>query len=609
MLVALSVTAACSDDFLEKYPEGSLSEEAFFNTATDLKTYINGCYENFPRYHIWYTTTNSRLDAKSDIMIVTTDITGALNQSSNSGIASIESNDWNNGYKYVRQVNYFLNNLNKVKRAKDVNHYIGEGYFFRAWYYFSLYKKFGDIPYITKSLNVSDTEELYRPRDSRNIVAKKMIQDLDSAIVNLDWKGEGEARAGRINKEAAIVMKSRVALYEGTWEKYHAANGTKFNVEGKNGDEFLTMIEPAMNKLIEKRGGEIFNTGAEPYNQLHSQYNMENVDGAYLYVAYDSELLDRSHNFYSLVSLYRGESITKRFVDLFLDKAGVPQSTSELPLTNMAEMGQNLDPRFRQTVWTPDRGPQSDIPGRSIDGHLRYPPIPVTVKDRNSTGYARWKGAILDESQKESGDTDDLLIRYAEGLLALAEAKAILGTISQSDLDKTVNVLRGRVGMAPMVLNDVNGWAIDYDAKAGFDPASSNIVNEIRRERTIELSFEGFRVDDLKRWAAYHTAINGYKPKGARMQEFLDYFDDKDRLEADGFDLLGYDNVKLKKGTSVDADDDGFINPYFRSTQFQSDGDGFYIDPGRDYLLSIPTAQIEIYEQNGFVLTQNPGWN
>ena len=297
-----------------------------------------------------------------------------------------------------------------------------------------------------------------------------------------------------------------------------------------------------------------------------------------------------------------------------MDKDGIPQQLSTLPIdeTSLNSLGENLDPRFRQTIWTPDRGPQQEIPGYGTVPTplpLRYPQLTNTFSANfTATGLRRWKGAILDGNEWRNGSTDEVLIRYAEGLLALAEAKAILGAINQSDLDKTVNLLRGRVGMAPMMLNDVNSWSITYSSQNAFEPSESNIVNEIRRERLVELVFEGHRGDDLRRWAIFHDVINDWKPKGAHYQEFVDYYNDPARLVADGINSASTANWALTLGADFDIFSDDHINPFFRNPDFQASGQGYFIEPDRVYLAPIPRNEIELYSDAGFELTQNPGW-
>ncbi|WP_316794221.1 RagB/SusD family nutrient uptake outer membrane protein [Pedobacter frigoris] len=603
---------------LDKQPLDALTSSTFFNTAADLRTYVNSMYNNrLPVYQYTAGTGNSNalLDNGSDFMIFSADITGGLNQVGATGTAGTENGTWSTGYTRIRQDNYFLKYaLEKAEKTPNADHYIGEGYFFRAMDYFALLNSFGDVPIILEPLTEADVEKMYVPRSSRNEVAKQILKDLDLAIQKLYWKGTGEAVAGRVNKEAAIVLKARVALFEGTWEYYHSRRSTQFAVAGKDGREFLEMIEPAMNELISRQGTRIFKTGDEPYNQLFAQKDASSVDGVFLYRVYDGVKLNVSHNFFSKITDF-GPSITDHLVDIYLNKDGSPQNISD-PYTTLNTLSQNLDPRFRQTIWTPDRGPLGKLKGRELNANLRYPivaPILSTGGGFTSTGYRTFKGAVLEASEFNKGETDDILIRYEEGLLALAEAKAILGTITQADLDKTVNVLRGRVGMANMTLSAVNGFPISiYKEENGFDLTESRIVNEIRRERGVELALEGFRSGDIRRWAIFEKVINGYKPKGAQLQEFLDYYNDPAKLTADGFNVAGLSFPLLRNTGStgnVSAFPDGRINPYFKSPQFQTAGQGFFINRDRDYLTFVPLSQIQLYKVKGTTLTQNPGWN
>lgn len=611
LIISMILIVSCNDDFLDRIPMDSLSEESFFNSANDLKTYVNNFYDNLPAYYGWSANGLDK-DVETDILLTyPAPKNSSINRKASSAIAPLNSSEWNNQYENIRGINLFMKNYHKVSRNPASNHYIGEGYFWRAWFYFNLLTDFGDVPIILHTLNISDEKELYRPRDSRYDVARQIIQDLDSAIFNLQWKGKGAASQGRINKEAALVMKARVALFEGSWEYYHNARNTPFKVPGKDGKDFLQLIEPAVQDLIGHQGTKIFRKGGifnEPYNQLTAQKDGSATDGVFLYRVYDTGLVSQSNNFYSKITenMYM---LTKRLVDLYLDADGIPQELSNRPLETMIDWGQNLDPRMRQTIWTPDRGPLGKLPNRTgsdQDVNLRYPiPTFVYSNSYNPTGIRNFKGAIFEDCFRNT-DYDDVIIRYGEGLLALAEAKAILGTITQEDLNKTVNLLRSRVNMAEMNLQQVKSWNITYSSAEGFDPTATNIVNEIRRERTIELATEGFRKNDLKRWAVYDNVINGYKPKGAPLQEFMDYFNNKEAMANDSWTFPV--DLTLKKGKNIDSFSDGFINPFWQTSQFKENGDGFYINEDRDYLNAIPEGQIILYEQYGVTLTQNPGW-
>ena len=616
VMLAFSLSS-CHKDFLERYPLDSMSDATFFSSPNDLKVYVNGLYPLFPRYHFqaqFDGPTNIARDANSDILIATAP-SSALLQRGSTGQAPLTNGSWTSNFTWIRKINYFLNNYQRVTpTTTETKQYTGEGYFFRAWVYYNMLVLFGDVPIYREVLN-TESPELYKSRDSRYDVAMFVIQDLDSAIVNLGWKNSTYAGGGRVNKEAAIVMKARVALFEGSWERYHGRKNTVFQVTGKNGDDFLKLVEPTVLELIAHQGAALFTDGGpynEAYNQLFSQQDASKTAGVFLYRVYDATQIV-GHNFFDNV-VDANYSATRRMLEAYLDKKGNPQSISGLSLdqTSLTNLAANLDPRFRQTIWTPDRGPENKLIGLEKQAlPSRYPMLNNTFSSNYAAGGLRlWKGAILDANEWRNGSTDDVLIRYAEGLLALAEAKAILGTINQEDLDKTVNLIRSRVGMASMQLSTVNSWTMTYSRNRGFDPTESNIVNEIRRERLVELAFEGHRVNDLKRWAVYDDVINGFKPEGANYKEFFDYFNNPALLISDGFSPSDAAKCELIQGVNFDINAEGNINPFFKVPEFKSGGEGYYVEPGRVYLSPVPQSEIDLYAQkNGAsTLTQNPGW-
>ncbi len=634
LFIAMNLIA-CKKNFLDKSPLDSVNSANFFKTASDLQIFVNGFYSRLaPQYNTQGGTgttsggnSNLALDANTDMMIVQTTATSSLYRWDVASVAGDTNTSWSGGFTNIRSDNYFLYyaGLN-AEKTDAANHYIGEGYFFRAWDYFALLRNFGGVPIITQPLTDSDLDKLFIPRASRYDVAKQIIADLDLAISKLNWKSEGQgAIAGRINKEAALTLKARVALYEGSWEYYHGKKGSPYAMTGRNGVEFLEMVEPTVSQLISRQGTKIFTAAGDKtiaYNQLFAQKNASNIDGVFLYKVYDATLLALSHNFFFKI-LDSGPSITDHLVDTYLNNDGTPQSYPAVYTNTLNQLSTNLDPRFRQTVWTPDRGPLNQLAGRGGDGNpFRYPVIasqaPYTDIGFTSTGYRNFKGAVLAQ-EATKGETDDVLMRYEEDLLALAEAKAILGTVTQADIDKTVNVIRNRVGMTPLNLGTIA--ARTYREDLGFDLAATPIVNEIRRERTVEFALEGFRLDDLKRWAVYEKVINGYQPQGALLQEFLNYFNrsasqvaiDKgsdpslySQIRKDGYVL---NEFNLVPNTNVASFSNGRINPLFKVADFRAGGRGLYINPTRDYLSAIPLQQIKLYQANNATLSQNPGWN
>lgn len=595
--------SSCDEDYLNEYPQDAMSDETFFEQTSDYKTYVNGLYSNVLRG-------NSRwsLENGSDNYIAE-DPSSAIMMQDESGEADETSSSWNNRYTYIRKVNYVIQNKDKIEtREEETNQYIGEAFFIRAWHYFVLLQNFGGVPYIDEVLE-TDSEELYNVRESRDYIAQKIIDDLDSAIVLLGWKNEDYATAPRINKESALLMKTRVGLYEGSWEYYHGKKGTKFQVEGSDGSNFLEQCISAGEELMAYQGTDIYkgSTGAEYYD-LFNREDYSSVAGAFLYKHYDSDYDVYISTRNGVMSYLAG--ITHSAVSSYLMTDGKPESISSVDYdyTYQGSLIENRDPRLGQVIYSPDRGPFDEfidyISHESVTGAL-YMNMNYTYDGKG--GYKIIKGTPYITESLDICSEDDVILRYAEALLNYAEAKAILGTITQSDIDNTVNVLRDRVEMAHLNIAEVNAWSVTYSESDGFDPSADNVLNEIRRERRIEFMLEGFRRTDIKRWAIYEDVINGYKPVGAYYKELEDYWNDYDKVLAAGYSEDQYKSFMLVLGDNVGVTGE-YVNPYWKNTYFMESGTGYYIDPDRDYLSSIPTKEIDFYEENGVTLEQNPGW-
>ena len=604
VLGILFFAVSCEEDLLDRYPGDVMSEETFFTRASDFENYVNSLYNGIERSIMlrkW-----AVLEDGSD-NLVTRDPAGSLMQHGVSGEAPSTSGTWNSNYSYIRSVNYLIENKDKaMPEDLQAQHFIGEAYYCRASAYFNLLMNFGGVPYIDKVLG-TESEELYQTRDSRDFVAQKIIEDLDIASSKLFWKGEGNAVAARINKEMALLLKSRVALFEGSWEYYHGNKDTPFKVDGKDGSAFLDQAIEAGEALITRYGTNIFvgRPGFE-YEDLFNRYNYANITGAFFYKHYDEGL--------GITYLARSApvgwdiSITKEAIDEYLMSDGKPEGISSVTYdyTNQSSFIRARDPRLVQTIYPPDRGGYQELFPLAIENYWNtiYPDMILI----NPGGYRTIKGAPQSISNIDVDDTDDLIMRYAEALLNYAEAKAIKGTITQQDIDKTVNVLRARVGMVPMNLGEVNSWSVTYQEDKGYDPSASNVLNEIRRERRVELMFEGFRSTDIRRWALMAEVYNGYKPKGAYFQEVYDYWNDEDKLAEAGVPQTIMEDRFLIEGVNVGRLGE-YINPFWRNADFTDSGRGFYIDPTRDYLQAIPKEEINLYkEKAGVDLIQNPGW-
>ena len=606
-ITSIFLVLSCKDHFLDRYPMDALSDKGFFTQTSALKNYMNGMYS-----YILRDNESNRwiMEDGSDNVAADAPVSKLTRQSASS-VAPVTDANWTKAYAYIRQANYYIANAYSVPSSSDAKHYIGEGYFCRAWAYFYLLQNYGAVPYIEKALNINDME-LYRARDPRNIVAQKILQDLDSAIQNLNWKGVGAALAERINKEAALTFKTRVGLFEGSWEYYHGLKATPYKVSGNNGADFLNAAITAGDQLIAYQGTKIFKGSAgHEYEEFYNQLDYTNITGAFLFKAY-SLAFNVTNNWARYSILGYNDGLTKSCIDAYLMNDGRPAeiSTKILDDTKLDALVRDKDPRLGQTIFNPAKGCFGDY--FSGGSKARYPGLIAAQEGQPCfTGYRYWKGNIYDPSEQglNQGQHDDLIIHYEEALLNYAEAKAILGSITQADLDKTINLLRNRVNMVPMKLADVNSWSLSYSKQTGYDPGASNIVNEIRRERRVELVLEGFRYDDLRRWALLEDVFNGWKPVGAHLKQFLDYWNNGKLLLAGGYVEKDTNVVKLYVGTNVNVIGN-YVNSFFKNADFNATtGRGYFIDPGRDYLSPIPSGEIILYKDKGGVkLEQNPGW-
>ncbi|HLR32950.1 MAG TPA: RagB/SusD family nutrient uptake outer membrane protein, partial [Fodinibius sp.] len=208
------------------------------------------------------------------------------------------------------------------------------------------------------------------------------------------------------------------------------------------------------------------------------------------------------------------------------------------------------------------------------------PPLEKGGTDMSTTGYMIRKGSTPDPDQNQGssssryGEVDGMVFRYAEVLMNYAEAKAELGTLTQADLDQSINLIRERAGMPPLSIN------VGFTDPDWNFPDLSPIINEIRRERRIELALEGFRDDDLMRWAAADEIIQGSRWKGAKFIPGVSFPEIEDQI------------------SNIPVDENNYIDRY------QNAMSSFGFDASRDYLYPIPTNEISLNDS----LTQNPGW-
>jgi len=578
LLTGLIFTVSCKKDFLERYPLDELSPRDLFKNPEELQLFANRFYTLLPAHQGYFNT--FMIDKNSDNLVP------AIFDPRLGGTRTLPSSASEGGWVWsdIRQANYFLVHCDSAKGAQaDINQYIGEVRFFRAFLYFDKVKTFGDVPWIVQPLSTS-SPELFYPRTSRKIVVDSIIADLDKAISLL--YPASNAPESRINKEVALLFKARVCLYEGTWEKYHA--GTLFGVTGSDGSQFLQEAAETAGQLIQGNRFSLYQgTPGQEYWSLFNPLDYAGNPEIMLWKKFDLGL-QVVNNVSRIMSGAGGNiGLSKSLIDSYLCTDGKPRSVSPsfLGYDSMQLEVTNRDPRLAQTLFLKGYERVNNAPEGSLNQKFDLPALDGAGEFRNTTGYALYKGVNPDFTNQGNNDVGvqgSIIFRYAEALLIFAEAKAELGTITQADIDNSINLLRDRVGMIHLDMNNITS-----DPNWDF-PNLSPIINEIRRERRIELACEGTRWDDLARWRAHHLLV-GKRLKGAKYLGT--------NLEGAYKDFLG--NPSIFIGVNLFVDANGFIDPY---QQVLPNGYGF--NPDRDYLSPIPTDELTLNSN----LVQNPGW-
>ncbi len=575
--IATIMLLSCNDDFLEKYPKDSVNEKSFWNTANDLKTYNNHLYHqagNVYRYMFYMGFTNSAWysgyygmfweDCKSDNMAPKD---GRLDQYAKiaAGIHTVPDKKQFGGWywEFLRICNVFLENYEKVEEPESVkNMYAGEVRLWRAWFYWDKVKRFGNVPWIPTALDI-DSPELLGERNDRSLVMDHVLEDLNFAVEHMseDWY---TSDPDRLNRWTALALKARVCLHEGTFRKYHGL---------AEAEKFLSHAASAAEELINNGPYEIFNTGnpETDYASLFTQLDLSGHKEVVLARKYITGTL--GHRFKGYYG--RKNGATKSLIEDYLCTDGLPAQLSNVYQgdATIEDEFVNRDPRMAQTVVVPGTaGPFEGIGWGKL-------PAPRLIGQTGggfitTTGYPPAKFFEVSDWRKGYGkeENDAPVIRFAEVLLAFAEAKAELGTITQADLDKSINKLRDRAGMPHLAVNP------PMDPKYENEDLSSIIV-EIRRERRIELAFEGYRYDDLMRWK-----------KGSYLAKTVIGM----RLEDD--QLARYPEANIKR---IEIDGKKYIDVYQGS-----DVGNRQFDENKHYLMPLPLSEISMNPTLG----QNPGW-
>lgn len=596
LALASLMNFGCSD-MLDLTPQTDVSDGSTWNKAKDFEKGVNRFYEWLPRIQnnlsgadakkeeTWYKAQwgIGERDKQADLFFGNTP-----NPISNSSQGLSQTDMYYTGYYYrLRAINYLFKNAENYSNKEEIKQYIAEARFFRAYYSYLFFIDFGPGVIVRDVMEVS-SPELYEKRATREDFSNFIIEDLEYAIKNglPDQLSIADgAQYGRITKEAAQALMTRVCLFEGTWQKYHYNNLERSKL-------LLDKVVANAEELMKNTYFKLFydeRLGAESYRYMFIlentiQSNLYNIlkeaNKEYIFFNRFSEVTRQSNQNISHTSQSNHMMGSRKIIEMHLNLDGTLSKPDYETSLNSWMKGK--DPRlacnFRAILnqyFEYSKGRGRDTDGIWVDNDsLQITALPY----RSTHGFQNGKFVTERYTGDAYGDGFDVpLIRLAEVYLNFAEAKCELdGTVSEPDLNRSVNLIRKRVHMSDMSESNI--------------PVGSTLLNEIRRERAIEFWREGLRYDDLRRWKIAEKEMSKdiegvphYAASAYRRTATVKQYNGRD---------VKYTPMNL---SNLNLSSDGFF--LWEATADRQFGQ-------RDYLRPIPTKQLELNPN----LEQNSGW-
>ncbi|WP_321333649.1 RagB/SusD family nutrient uptake outer membrane protein [uncultured Bacteroides sp.] len=554
-LLSLVAFTSC-DSILDKEPLDTFTNTNFWTNESNVSGYANEFYEQFTGY--------GNGSGSGDFYFKTLSDDQAGQSFADWPYLNIPASNatWKNGWIEIRRANIMLEKVADISDMNESvkNHWLGVAHLMRAWQYYHLIRMFGDVQWIEKSLDITDEGVLYGAREKRDDVMDKVLDDLNFAVANINDVTSKVTWSCSL----ANAMKAEICLYEGTFRKYRKAEDGQDAPDTEGANKFLTACKEACSAIMAK-SYKLNDSYQGNYNSIDLSGNSEMI----FYKAYKQTLLTHSLIDYTCSSTQLS-GMSKDAFESYLFTDGKPLSLTSLNKNDAAplqyghlslnDMLSIRDKRLAQTIDT--------VAFYQGNGFTRFND---GMEMTSSTGYGVAKydnGSIptMYRNQTSSNYTHAPLFWLAVIYLNYAEACAELGTITQSDLNNTINLLKDRAGLQHLSVT------------VGFhDPANKENVNdlvwEIRRERRCELMFDNWnRYWDLIRW---HQL---------------------DRLDSSI-------NPDILRGANVSND-----------PNCKADKTGNYIDGSKGkvriynkkyYLYPLPSDQISLNPQ---LAPNNPGW-
>lgn len=610
------ISLSSCDDILERPQLTSPTDDNYWTSEDKLRLYANEFYiRHFVGYnnkygteytpHLGYTFNDDVVAYGNQIYFESSVPTSRGSSTTNNTAGNTPTVSWLEKYSgptwnfaWIRKANMMLDRIDtkmsSILSQTEKDHWTAIGRFFRAMEYAQLVQVFGDVPYYNREVADSELDELYKPRTPRNEVMDHVYDDLKYAIEKTR-ANDGDMY---VNKYVVAAYASRLALFEGTWQKYHSKDNAR-------AQKFLELAISAA-EIVQASGKYDIVTD---FRSLFSSKELAGNKDVILYRRYDNSL-GVTHQVASSCNLVDGRTyspnlaLIKSFicVDGSDWQTSTDQNNKDFSIENLIK---TRDSRFEASFYhkttLKSKGSYLYLAKFISRNGLRYLEEGKTAPDNEYTGINNVDAYPV--------------IRYAEVLLNLIEAKAELATIGgspvvQGDIDQTINKIRNRpiadeaiargvVKTAPMDLANL-------PSSPNRDLDVSQLLWEIRRERRMELAFEHSRLLDLKRW---------------KKLEYMDTEQNPDLLRGTWVDAANH--PELLKGDQIDdfavTDLNGNLTVYNGSNAAQMVG---FFSPlhikGRQPFLNVPNMnpylapvgknQRILYKDKGYDLAQTEGW-
>lgn len=641
-----AIMLSSCNDFLDREPLASVTPKEYFQTVDHLASYTISQYNGLFSTHGGFSAGTLNNDKNTDNMVA-----GGYSASYfEKGQWKVPNNDGDNwNFSRIRYCNYFFEQVLPKYEAgsisgseADIKHYIGEMYFIRAWTYFQKLQMFGDYPIITEVL--PDQKEILMEksvRQPRNMVARFILEDLDKAAEYMHEQGFNNNN--RLNKACALLIKSRVALYEATFEKYHKGTGRVPGDDtwpGKSvhanffldvASEINFFLDQAMDAAqqvadaitLTSNSGLINPESADAINGWNDYFEMFAAEdmSKYSEVLFWKDYLrsaDISITHGTPAYIYSGgnNGMLKSYVDCFLMENGLPwyaTNTYQGDVTIM-KVKANRDLRLQLFLLGENDMLPSNYDGDGLLHEFEQPNlIPAETQIRDQTGYRIRKCLTYDHTQIYSGQsqatTGCIVFRGVEAHLNYLEAYYLKnGNISGKAADYW-KAIRQRAGVNTNYQATIDATDLTQEtdlAKYSGDKTVDATLYNIRRERRCEFIGEGMRWDDLIRWRAMDQMItNKFIPEGYNFwEEAYKTFDP-------GTDNSIIDDPDNAKANISSRTISKYLRPFSIVRKNNPAFDGFTWAKA-NYLRPVPIREMELLSLDEkvetSVLYQNPYW-